>query len=58
MTCGGKGEVNPLLEMAVCCCDELLEFNGTGDEGARTLGAGCLAESMSINNALDVIDGS
>ena len=56
MTCSYKVEANALLEVAVCC-DELLEFDGTGDEGARTLGSGCLAESMSINNALDLIDG-
>ena len=52
-----KGEVNPLLEVCVCSGEKLLEFNGTGDEGVRTLGSGCLAESMGINNALDLIDG-
>ena len=57
MTCDSKGEVNPLLEVVVCCCNELLEFDGAGDEGARTLRSGCLAESMSINNALDLMDG-
>ena len=37
VTCGSKCEVDPLLEVVVRSCDELLELNGMGDESAQSL---------------------
>ena len=57
ITCGSKGEVDPLLKVGICGCDELLELNGAGDESGRSLRFRYLLDGVGVNNVLDAIDG-
>ena len=56
VTSGCKGEINALLEVIVCCTDEVLELRGTWDELARSLRFGCLTVSMDIDDVLNFVN--